>query len=221
MGAPLKKLSHVAAASTTLVISAVTASAAPSRPAAKSRDGFFLRMGAGAAYFLESRLLSGDPVTSDAPGAALTFELGGTPDRGLLVGGALSLGIFPGVEYPDSASSTQGSSGNRTETLITVGPLGELYPNPSGGLYFGAALGFAELVAAGGSQVGFFVTPHVGFEGWVADQWSIGARLGATIATVETLVTEEDMPTARTSSGASEERHLPIVPALSVVATFQ
>lgn len=162
----------------------------PSRPAEKvSRrvhDRLYLRASLGPGY-MKTTFSEGLLASKELSGGAGAFDLqlGGTPAKGLVVGGGL---FMSSLEHEDARpvamaldESNPGSVG-----VVALGPFIDYYPDPKEGLHFGgmlglAAIGFdtpgfagddAERVATGGA-VGAFI----GYDWWVAREWSLGAQL--------------------------------------------
>jgi hypothetical protein len=121
--------------------------------------------------------------------------MGGTPARGLVIGGAY---IFSAAEKAPSYSSKNADKGM---SFGLVGPFIDFYPNPREGFHVGAALGIAGTVTSDENQdervsaFGGGGSAWVGYEFWIGKQWSLGGVLQATGARVQTPERMEDAPT--------------------------
>jgi hypothetical protein len=166
---------------TTLLAAAVTAAACLFAVPALAdepftHDGFQLRLALGPSYLSDAQSVSfGSPNTTIAgAGAAFELYLGGSPIRGLTVGGLASLAtaINPSV-------SPGGSSGNGlTLTIGQVGPYIDFYPSPSGGFHAlaGPSLGYLSRQQGSSAQngVGYGLDVGVGYDWWVGPTVSLG-----------------------------------------------
>jgi hypothetical protein len=161
------------------------ATQAPSPPSPAIRtdrlhDGFFLRVSLG---FASQSLAIDDTSTRPnytGKGNTLTVDvmLGGSPSPGINLGGAL---LF------DSMSSTRLTSGGDAAktglSLLTVGPMIDGYPSPRCGFHSGGMLGVSAAQLTNRSAFatdavyGFGLAAWLGYDTWVADQWSVGGVL--------------------------------------------
>ncbi|HEY3665107.1 MAG TPA: hypothetical protein VGL19_03865 [Polyangiaceae bacterium] len=143
-------------------------------------DSFYLRMGLGLAG-------SGALVSSDSKslgdysfaGAGGTADLwiGGTPTPGLAMGAALSV---LGLNSQSRSVDGKKISGDVSGSTGLLGFFVDGFPDPERGFHFGGALG----VASGSAQIkddankfdggGVGLEGWVGYDFWVAPQWSIG-----------------------------------------------
>jgi hypothetical protein len=135
----------------------------PITPTARTHDGFFLRFGMGAMSGSRALTLEGgETTTTRRSGVAIDILLGGTPWRGVVVGGGvLELGIS-----------------GRTP-LIGYSAFVQYYPDPTAGFH---VQGLAAVALATGtpSLTGPLGAAGVGYDGWIGRQTSLGvfARLG-------------------------------------------
>jgi hypothetical protein len=144
-------------------------------------EGFYLRMGGGLGY-LGASLDTDVSDEFDSSGMGLNFELlvGGGPAPGLAIGGAVlgSVQLFGDWEADDIPGSTSGDL-----TTFIIGPFADGYPDPNGGWHLGGMLGLAtaSFDVPGGDDgvngIGFGGAGWVGYDVWVAPEWSMGGAL--------------------------------------------
>jgi hypothetical protein len=140
-------------------------------------DGFQFRGAVGFGYL--------DTSTSDNSsihGIDGSFELyfGGMPVRGLAIGGFLSDANAPGpgVTLGNVTASDNSSSLN----LFTIGPYIDWYPHAHEGFHILGTLGYANVRfsvdegngSASNSSGGVTIGGGIGYDWWVARDWSIG-----------------------------------------------
>jgi hypothetical protein len=146
----------------------------------KTHDGFYTRFAVGFASQSTS-LDDGVPAPNlEATGGALVINalVGGAPAPGVIIGGSLAL---------DTLASTTFESGDYAAktgmNLISIGPFIDGYPNSRGGFHLGGTVGpaFARLNNntgfAGSKSNGVGLAAWLGYDWWVADQWSVGGLL--------------------------------------------
>ena len=170
-------------------------------PGARKHDGFYLRLALGAgSQGVDATGKDGDVEMGSVSGssvAAMTeIALGGTVGSGFVIGGGVYASNL--VDGEMSVDVQSGSEGPSTEANVEMGPFGivgpfvDWYVNPEGGLHLQAAAGFATTS---------FVEPYddedtvnlsgpglmagIGYEGWIGDQWSMGAVARVTYASME------------------------------------
>jgi hypothetical protein len=155
-------------------------------------QGLFLRgsLGLGPSWLTESTSVGNvDSDTLKARGLTGAFELllGGTPARGLVLGGGVTAHalVDPTVETPGATFDTSDTS----ISLMTLTTFANYYPAPTEGLYVQALVGygFLGLTVDGREQDvgdihGFVFGGGVGYDFWVADQWSLGPAFRLTYA---------------------------------------
>lgn len=148
----------------------------------KRHDGFYLRMNLGVGGMItkveyEPALLF-DEVDVSGGGGTFGLMLGGTLDHVVLGGGFwLNSAPDPKVEY----AGFEGESSGNTLNMFLVGPFIDWYPDLHGGFHLGGAIGWAgvvitddseeeNLAESAGGGAGLFV----GYDWFVADEWSLG-----------------------------------------------
>lgn len=151
-------------------------------------DGFYLRgaMGFGSfgADFSNVEPLDLD-IDASGGSFALDLMIGGSPSRGLAIGGALLSDTAFGAQYEvDGNDAGEGS--------ISTGLIGGFidgFPDPKGGFHLGGAFGFSSLIGEELAEndeslqtAGLGGAFWIGYDFWVGDEWSIGplVRLMAT-----------------------------------------
>jgi len=111
-------------------------------PPEGTRRGFWLAGGLGAGA--EAYRFDSEAWTEDLVKPVFSFRLGGTPDQHLRLGGELTSWVNP---YTDD----QGFE--ITETLTSIGMVGQFYPIRTAGLFLkgGVGIGFSTATVAGGN----------------------------------------------------------------------
>ena len=161
-----------------------------------NHDGFFFRMGIGAAYGMATEsydLPSGIPdsavneVTAKGAGLTLEFLFGGTPAPGLVIGGGLISYVFPGPNLEDEDGDEIDT--DVTATLSTIDLFVNFYPDPKSGFQIQGLVGFGVAAVHNNDDdesvyqdedgddvdlTGAVVGAGVGYEGFVSQQWSLG-----------------------------------------------
>jgi hypothetical protein len=158
-----------------MVCMAGTAKADP-----KTHDGFYLQLDVGLGY-LSSTADSGVPQIGEVTYSGVTIP------SALLLGGTVGPVVIGGGFFGDYAFSPSVERGGEsaeledvTLTLFGIGLFADFYPDPHGGLHIQPFLGYGGLEAsyqgdAGGSDpTGPVFAVGVGYDWWVADEWSIG-----------------------------------------------
>jgi len=143
----------------------------------RMHEGFYLRLSAGG-------LWGGTSVASDSPshpnytvdGWGFSFDgmVGGTVSGSLAVGGAISGQGF---------GFGGGGSGSGTAGLLTLGAFVDGFPMPNDGLHLGGMVGLSR--SSTSSHLGYEgftgwgpgMAMWFGYDGWVADDWSMGGML--------------------------------------------
>jgi hypothetical protein len=191
-------------------------------------DGFYLRIGFGVSHFTStfrsSATQSSTAPTIDGTGtgtsAALDFAIGGTVLPGLVIGG----GIFEDVSQKmwSRDVTVDGQSWLREGwvleyrlTALMLGPFVDWYFDDEQGFHVQVAAGIATLEFREGDLIekhsasGYGLAGGVGYELWIADQWSIGVLVRAAMFGAE----------GRDSNGAKWEHVARSLPTLLLTAT--
>jgi hypothetical protein len=151
-------------------------------------DGFYLRLGAGLGGGHTS--VSSDPGPNfgvGGPGLALNLWMGGTPARGLALGGMASYQrLGEGSTVVEGAETNTGNVGN----TVLVGPFVDFFPDPLRGLHVGGSLALAFVGTKADSHVledtrgvkdysgaGLGASAWIGYMGWVGPEFSLGGML--------------------------------------------
>jgi len=179
-------------------------------PSARRHDGFYLRLGLGGGA-LDAEFSGGQPETPDAKadGGAVLLDIlvGGTPVRGLVLGGGYHIAVAtePDFEVGTTYTGKGGAVGQGV-----VGPFVDFFPDDEGGFDVGMLAGMAIVsmntprIFGQGVELdhrGFGASGWAGYTLWLADQWSLG--VGARVTWTTTVNTESsDQKGAALSYGA-------------------
>lgn len=145
----------------------------------KTHDGFYVRISFG--FGSQSTTLDdGTPYPNyDSTAGALVFNglVGGAPAPGVIIGGSLALDSLPSTTF-----STDGYEAKTGLNLVSVGPFIDGYPDSRGGFHLGGTVGpsIAKLTTNPGfgtKSAGVGLAAWLGYDWWVADQWSVGGLL--------------------------------------------
>jgi hypothetical protein len=157
-------------------------------------DGFYLRLAAGVGGGHVKVSADGAGAADfkiGGPGLALNLWIGGTPWRGVALGGMLGLqGMGDGNVVAAGNETEQDMSGG----LFYVGPFIDAFPDPLRGLHLGGSLGLVGFGARGASDAlrrqhgvtdynagGLGASAWVGYMGWVGPEFSLGGMLQLTV----------------------------------------
>jgi hypothetical protein len=181
-------------------------------PTVHNHDGFYLQMALGIAYASVKESVNGNELgTISGGGGAGHLLIGGTIARGLVLGGGLQVGVFPGPKV-----STAGYSGTASSDLklnvTTLGPFVDYYFDAAQGLHLQGLIGIGTLSVSDSNgnrstdnPSGLAASLGIGNEWWIGEQWSFGILGRIQIVNAK-------------SSSSSEVKDTAIVPAL--LATF-
>jgi hypothetical protein len=173
------------------------ASAAAPDTSAHNHDGFYLRLGLGFGGMTLDRDseyeitgLAGVDANGESKisggGGAFELSIGGTVARGLVICGTLYTQSVQEAKLERDDFDDQDLDGNLN--FVLLGPGIHWYPDPTGGFNVGLTIGIAGAVAKtpDGSRfenlggVGGGGSLAVGYDFWIADQWSLGPMLRLT-----------------------------------------
>ncbi len=162
-------------------------------PGKHRHDGGFVRFGFGPSWFNGS--YDGQfrqnihapnlPASVDLTGVGLTAELlaGGAPVPGFIIAArlALTLSLDPTMQFSELGDGSTDAALDAIAMPFT-GVAIDVYPDPTLGIHFFGTVGLTMTELAGDDRVGnpsFIGVGYgggVGFEGWIADEWSLGIQ---------------------------------------------
>jgi hypothetical protein len=132
-------------------------------------DGLHISFTGASAFTSFAEASAKGRLSASGYGPGETLLVGGTPWRGVIVGGGLH------------QSTTLGNfaDGSRVSAdTATAGPFVEFYPDPSSGWHFGAlaAAGIVRLRTPEASETSgvLGVMAIAGYEWWISPEWSLG-----------------------------------------------
>jgi hypothetical protein len=159
------------------------------RAAYHVHDGFYLRLGAGLGgghASISADKGNGKNFGMGGGGAALNLWVGGTPWRGIALGG---MGSYQGLSDSDTVLEGQKTGLGTNGSTFLVGPFIDAFPDPLRGLHVGGSLSLAFLNVKSDSHAlqnagfanynagGLGGSAWIGYMGWVAPEWSLGGML--------------------------------------------
>jgi hypothetical protein len=163
-------------------IDLTTQAPAPSVPRSYHlHDGFYVRgdigFGSLSATFDDGHA-SGQDLKGAGPSLGFDLLIGGSPSPGFVLGGGLmAQGAF------STELERNGQASDRSFSVVLVGPFVDGFPDSNRGWHVGGLAGLA-LVNVESSSVdgvketaGFGGALFLGYDFWVADEWSVGPRL--------------------------------------------
>jgi hypothetical protein len=211
---------------------ALLLAARPSEAASERHDGLYLRLAGGFAGAVDPARVErpGLEVEGTLSGTGIAWDaaVGGTLGSGLVLGG----GLFGAAVASPEADDMEATLGGLVDfngdvefdgmSFVLVAPFVDYYPSPTEGLHFTGALGLGVLTVGDGTLEGLTYVPFqdhgsaglggmvgVGYELWVANQWSLGALAHVTYAA----------PAGEDDDQTEWQHHL-WVPAVLLSATF-
>lgn len=151
-------------------------------------EGFYARLSFGGGYAISH--YNTEDADFDLRGtgfnAGVDLLIGGSPAPGIAIGGA----FMANLAFSNTFKANDRDLGNRNLSTFLLGPFVDGYPDPKGGFHLGLALGLgpAKLEAGNGDEglgtfTGFGAAGWLGYDFWVADEWSAGLlyRFGTNI----------------------------------------
>ena len=161
-------------------LAAVLALSANAHAAERTHDGFYLSMNAGIGYLSSSAEQAGVEVNYSGVTMPAAIWLGGTVGPVVIGGGFFADYSFsPTMEVNGGAGGTY-SPDNVSQTLLGIGAFADYYIDPHGGFHLQPFLGWGGLETSvdgdsGGSDpTGLVMALGVGYDFWVASEWSLG-----------------------------------------------
>lgn len=154
-------------------------------PGARLHDGFYFRFATGISGYDESIRLEGASESTEVSGLSTVSELaiGGTIGSGFVLGGGLwsSSVLGSNLTYSGQMPPAEVMVGSGDFTIF--GPFVDWYLDPRHGLHLQGALGVATVRGSDfagadldpeAAAIGVGVMFGIGYELWVADEWSFG-----------------------------------------------
>jgi hypothetical protein len=147
----------------------------------RTHDGFQFRGAVGPGYLSTSASAGGQDLVVKGPSGDFDIYLGGTPVRGLVIGGmfnwATAFGPKVTLNGQDIANLSQ--NGSNSLSLLTLGPYVNYYFDPTAGFYLLGMVGYGaesytQNGGSGQSPGGPAFALGAGYDFWVADEWSLG-----------------------------------------------
>lgn len=176
-----------------MVISAPPVPPATPRAGYHTHDGFYLRaaLGLGGGHIdVSTDSKDANNFSFGGGGLSLGVWVGGTPWRGVVIGGLLSAQL---INDSNTKVENSGSDQQLQGSTALIGPFVDVFPDPLRGLHFGLGAGLGGVTTKAKSTAladDFHVTDldargagasaWVGYEGWVGGQWSLGGLLQLT-----------------------------------------
>jgi hypothetical protein len=172
----------------------------------RTHDGFYARLNLGFGN-LGTTMNSPDSGAVKGSGSTLALDLalGYAVSPGIVLGGTLLMEHLPSAEL----SATRPVVSDVGAGM--VGPFFDGYPNAREGFHLGGGLGLAsarvqrEEAAGFKKAAGFGIAGWVGYDVWVADQWSAGVlvRLMGTRTKADAVATENNLAGSATMATQS------------------
>lgn len=197
-----------------------TASAGPegrcpdTDPGDRRHDGFFARSETGLSLLWADVSGAASRTGIRAIGQSATLSFGGTPARGLVLGGSLWTARLDPV-FVESGRTVTPDDDSVKLTMLRVGPFVDYYPDPTAGFH---AQGAAQLAVQIESDVkgnpieptalGAAASMGAGYEWFLSGEFSLGFVARAALGRV-----------VRAPNGG-EERMLWVIPELALTATY-
>lgn len=147
--------------------------------APETHDGFFFQGVIGGGYLSTSASEGLYDAKISGPALAGGLLFGGTIAPGLVIGGGTANSIALGPTFELNGNELE-TDGDVRLNLSTIGPFVTFYPDPHGGLSLHAMIAFGVMsITVDGDETddnptGVALTGGVGYDFWVAPEWSIG-----------------------------------------------
>lgn len=143
-------------------------------------DGYYQRISFGPQYLAISGTRMGVDASLTGFSYGISLAVGGTPLRGLAIGGMFGLGSIMGKPQGAPPEAT----GNAYLTAGLLAPFVDWYPQERGPWHLGAAIGLGVLSGTdGASNVFAAIAPggtlFGGYDCWIGPQFSLGMGLVA------------------------------------------
>jgi len=141
----------------------------------RTHDGFYARVSLGFGNLCTTlNSPNSGAITGDGSTLALDVALGYAVSPGIVLGATLLMESLPSIELSAMDPTTTDVNAQM------LGPFFDGYPSPRGGFHLGGGVGAARTgiqrrEAAGFTHAtGYGISGWLGYDVWVADQWSAG-----------------------------------------------
>ena len=144
-----------------------------------THDGFYLQAATGLGYYSVSAEVQTMEATYSGVTIPMSLMLGGSPVKGLAIGGGFMIDYAPSPGYEVNGQEFD-TNIDFTQYVIGIGPFVDYYLDPAGGLHFQAFVGWggletsAEGDVGGSDPTGLVMALGAGYDIFVSDEWSIG-----------------------------------------------
>ncbi len=148
--------------------------------APETHDGFFFQGNIGGGYLSTSGGEEPYDMTISGPALAGGLLFGGTIAPGLVLGGGTANSVALGPKIKLGDQEVDSDAVDVSLNLSTIGPFVTFYPDPHGGLSLHAMVSYGvvsitvEDRESNDNPTGVALTGGVGYDFWVAPEWSIG-----------------------------------------------
>jgi len=183
-------------------------------PGERLHDGFFARSDTALAILFAGVSGSGPRTGIRGVGQSAVISIGGTPARGLVLGGTVWTARIDPVFVEDGRTVTPDDDSVKV-TLLRIGPFLDYYPDPASGFHVQAAVQLAVQIesdvkgnAVEPAALGAALSAGAGYEWFVSSELSLGPLARVAFGRV-----------VRTPS-SRDERMLWIIPEIGLSATY-
>jgi hypothetical protein len=142
-------------------------------------DGFQFRGAVGPGFLSTSASQGSQSLTIGGVAGNGELYFGGTPVRGLVIGGMIQSIIAFSPSISLNGQSLPNGSSSSSLSFLSIAPYVNYYLDPAGGFYFLGHFGYGaesytQNGASGSSPSGIAIGAGAGYDFWVSDQWSLG-----------------------------------------------
>lgn len=172
------------------IVLGLAALQSPAAAEPRTHDGLFFQgsLGFGPGWANEELKSSSAEQTLSLAGVTGTFELllGGSPTPGFVLGGGVTSHrvVNPTLKVDGQEFETEDTSLGITQISL----FSNWYPQPTSGLYFHGAVGYAAAsvtvdgTTSDAGTSGIVLGAGAGYDFWIAKEWSLGPQFRLTYA---------------------------------------